>query len=234
MTANPTLPLRVRRRTGEVLEVVVEVLRSYNFGFAGRDEALALAHVDELKELGLPAPGRIPAIFPIPEARVTISGDVVVPGFDSYGEVEFALINAEDLGWLVCAAADHSDFLIESLSTTRAKTVYDDVLSPEAWILDEMVDVWDSTEMVCERRVGVTWEVVQRGSVHELMSPQDLIAALETRSGVASAPGTVLLSGTISGEIKPGAEAWRCVLRSSEFREPLVAQYEVTALPAEI
>lgn len=234
MNAKPTLSLRVLRRDGDVLDVLVEVERSFNFGFAGRNDELARAHVKELEELGLPAPARIPAIFPIPQDRVVASRGVVVPGSDSYGEVEFALVHAGEVGWLVCAAADHSDFLIEGMSTTRAKTVYEDVLSPEAWILGEMLDAWDATEMTCERRVGADWEVVQRGLVNELLSPQDLIATLEARSGTASGAGTIILSGTIAGEIKPAADAWRCVLRSPEFSEPLVAHYEVTALPAEI
>ena len=159
---------------------------------------------------------------------------MTVPGPDSYGEVEFALVLTEELGWLVCAAADHSDFLVEGLSTTRAKTVYDDVLSTDAWLLDDVHDVWDSTTMLCERLGSNGWEALQQGSVAELLRPHDIITELEERTRQPASPGTVILSGTIGGEIRTGADAWRCSLSSPVFPVPLVAEYAVTALPAEL
>lgn len=234
MPQAPSILLNIRLRSGDDVAVGVEVSRSVNFGFAGREKEGALAHVAELRELGLPAPTRIPSIFPIPPSRITTDSEVCVPGEDSYGEVEFALLCTEKLGWVVCAAADHSDFLVEGLSTTRAKTVYDDVLSTDAWLLDDVLENWDSITMTCERRDGAVWELIQSGSVGELMRPHDLIKELEDRSGRSAAPGTVILSGTIGGEIRPGGDGWRCTLRSPDFPLPLVAEYDVAALPAEI
>jgi len=234
MPQSSSLLLNLRLRSGEVFPVTINVSRSVNFGFAGREREVALAHVEELHELGLPAPTRIPSIFPIPASRITIDREVCVPGGDSYGEVEFALIATEQNGWLVCAAADHSDFLVEALSTTRAKTVYEDVLSVDCWLLAEVLENWDSISMTCERRDGANWEVIQHGSVSELMRPNDLISQLEERSGQAAAPGTVILSGTIGGDIRPGGDGWRCILSSPDFESPLVAEYDVVALPAEL
>lgn len=229
------LNLRVQG-TGEHGEHEARVLvtRAFNFGFAGRSRADAEKHVEELRELGLPAPTRIPSIFPIPPARVTTSDRLCLPGLDNYGEVEFALIHTEDFGWCVTAASDHSDFLIESISTTRAKTVYQDFVSRECWQLDAVEEHWDQLTLTCERLTENGWEAIQFGAVGELLSPRDLIAELERRSGVDATPGTVILSGTIGGEILPGAIAWRARLADPVLGRELVAEYATDSLPAEI
>lgn len=232
---NFELTLRVRTAEGNGdRDTQVLVTRAFNFGYAGRSRADAEKHVEELRELGLPAPTRIPSIFPIPPARVTTSDRLCLPGLDNYGEVEFALIHTADFGWCVAAASDHSDFLVESISTTRAKTVYQDVVSKECWQLSVVSDHWDQLTLTCERLVEGGWETTQSGTVGELLSPQDLIAELELRSGIAAEPGVVILSGTIGGEILPGANAWRARLSDPVLQRELVAQYATDSLPAEI
>lgn len=212
----------------------VLVTRAFNFGYAGRSKADAEKHVEELLELGLPAPSRIPSIFPIPPAMVTTSGRLYLPGLDNYGEVEFALIHTADFGWCVAAASDHSDFLVESISTTRAKTIYQDVVSKECWPLQDLSDHWDQLTLTCERQVDGGWETTQSGTVEELLRPSDLIAELELRSGVAAEPGVVILSGTIGGEILPGALAWRARLSDPILQREIVAEYATENLRAEI
>ncbi len=228
-----TVQLSITKADASRDQAALDVAAAYNFGYAGRTREAAQAHVDELRELGLPAPERVPAIFPLPPGRVTTADAVQVSGDASYGEVEFALVRSER-GWLVAAASDHSDFTIEKVSTAHAKTIYPDVLSREAWLLDEVAERWDDITMTSERFDGTGWAVVQSGTAGELLAPAQLIEELAARSGSEPAVGTVILSGTIGGDVVPGGAAWRNTLSDPATGRSLVVEYRVEGRPLEI
>lgn len=208
-------------------------LRAYNFGYAGRSADEVRAHVEELEELGFPAPERTPTIYPIAPAKVSAESSVSVRGTESYGEVEFALVQTT-AGLLVCVASDHTDMAVETVSTARAKTIYPDLLSAEAWRYEDVADHWDSLTLTGERLGENGWETVQHGSVSSLMTPSQLLQELQSRSGEENAAGTVLLSGTIGGEIRPGAQAWRNTLSDPVMDRRLVVEYTVREEPLEL
>lgn len=207
--------------------------RAFNFGFAGRSTEEVHAHVAELEELGFPAPERTPTIYPIAPANVSTASEIDVRGPDSYGEVEFALVQTDE-GTLVVIASDHSDMVVETVSTARAKTVYPDLLSAQAWRYEDVADHWDALRMTGERLGEGGWETIQEGSVSLLLAPEQLLAELRLRSGAENSAGTVLLSGTIGGEIRPGASAWRNTLTDPVLGRRLVVEYSVREQPLEL
>lgn len=234
MTQN-TLQLTVQAARPNLSSTVqVEVARVFNFGYAGRSREEVEKHIEELREYGFAAPTRIPSIYCLPVKGVVTSDQLSTATDQTYGEVEFALVLTED-GWCVSIASDHTDLTVEGISTPLGKSIYPDVISGEVWLLDDVVGHWDSLELICERQdTAAGWETIQQGSVSELMDPKSIIAELETRSGEAASLGTVILSGTIGGEIRPGAQAWRVTLRDSATGRELSHTYQADIKAIEI
>lgn len=226
--------LQVAHAGGAVAPLDYDVGAAYNFGYAGRTRQAVQAHIDELVQLGLTPPARVPSVYVMRPGSVTTAATVRVCGRTSYGEVEFALLKA-DSGWLVAAGSDHSEFAIESASTAYAKIFYPDVISESVWLLDEIRAHWDALRLTaeCAGDDGV-WQTVQEGSVAELLAPADLMAELRARTGGEIPIGTVIMSGTIGGEIVSGARSWRCSLHDPVLGRTLTAAYHVVAAPEEI
>lgn len=219
--------------SGSSTPIEVEVTKVYNFGYAGRNRDSVLEHVEELVEQGFRPPNKIPSIYRLPVSLASTAGEVVVLGDGNYGEVEFALINTTG-GWLVAIASDHSDVDAEELSTARAKTAYADVMSQEVWSLDEVVGHWDQLELICERKDADGWETVQRGHLEELLAPDAILEELQRRTGAPVEVGTIILSGTVGGLIKPGAAAWKVSLRDPVLGRKLEAVYGIEVLDIEV
>lgn len=214
--------------------ISVDVGQLFNFGYAGRDSASVQEHIDELLELGLPAPKCVPALFQLPPRLGTTDGAVAVSGTDSYGEVEFALIRADDGEWYVTVASDHSDFAIEKLSTSRSKTVYPYVLAGTVWPLAEVRGTWDDLVLSNSRTDDAGTEVVQESSVSTLMTPDALISVLEERTGGDVPAGTIVLSGTVAGVPESGAGRWEVSLYDSVRDRGITHSYRVEQLPDEL
>ena len=141
------LHLQIQRADGALTSTTVAVTEAYNFGYAGREREGVQEHVDQMRALGIPAPQHVPAIFPIPPGRVSTASELVVSGEQTYGEVEFALINSEEHGWLVTIASDHTDLEVERVKMPKAKGMCPNVVGATAWSLDEVRHDWDRFTM---------------------------------------------------------------------------------------
>ncbi len=232
-TGGTRLHLSVDSETGAA-EVDVDVHSVYNFGYAARDTSGVATHIAELRELGLPAPTRLPAIFRIPPERAQHTTGLPVCGDDTYGEVEFALINTHS-GWLVTIASDHTDLDIEKVDMAKAKAACPDVIGDAAWRLDEVTEHWDDCELrLWGRTADGAEHLIQAGTVGHLLEPADMQRILAERSGREPDPGTVILSGTIDGAPTPGMCSWRATLADPHRGRTLSLDYTVIALSPEI
>ncbi|CAB4806371.1 unannotated protein [freshwater metagenome] len=227
------LNLTLHEVNGDTKSVLFRVSEVFNFGYAGRNQRAIQEHVDELVALGLPAPTTVPALFLLPPQQTTTATELVVAGSDTYGEVEYALMLSE-IGWLVTVASDHSDFAVERLSTARSKAVCPDVLSPECWRLDDLLSQWDQLDLKCSRTDNQGEKEVQHGSLSELLPPADLLIILERRLGRKPSVGSVVLSGTLSGEPLPGALSWSVSMSDPATGRILEHKYQVRALADEL
>ena len=227
------LNLTIHEINGGTKSVPFSVTEVFNFGYAGRNQKAIQEHVDELVALGLPAPTTVPALFLLPPQQSTTAKELVVAGSDTYGEVEYALM-LSDVGWLVTVASDHSDFAVERLSTARSKAVCPDVLSHECWRLDDLLPQWDQLDLKCIRTDDQGEKEVQHGSLSELLPPADLLVILERRLGRKPSVGSVILSGTLSGEPLPGATSWLVSMSDPSTGRVLEHRYNVRALADEL
>ena len=227
--------LRVQGIDNQLTPTTVTVVEAYNFGYAGRDQASVQQHVEEMHELGMQPPTRVPALFPIPAERVSTSSDIVVSGEQTYGEVEFALIRSEDHGWLVTIASDHTDLEIERVNMPKAKAACPDVIGSVAWRLDDVRAQWDhcTLTMWAHEDDGKTTKL-QHDATGQLLAPDDLIAILEERRPGTLPVGTVVMSGTIGGEPTPGMAAWSARLHDPDRGREIKLEYRLRRLAEEI
>jgi uncharacterized protein DUF2848 len=186
----------------------VTVRYALNAGYAGRDTAEVQHHVDELAELGVPVPQRIPTLYPLSASLVGRPETVQVAHAKTSGEAEWALVvgeTADDL--LLTAACDHTDRALEVHGVAWSKQSAPDLLGDVAWPLAAIEHELDQFTLKAWVRHGDTEELIQDGTLAQLLPPSYWLKELRDRL----VPGTVLLSGTI--QMIPGvdqfADAWR-------------------------
>jgi Protein of unknown function (DUF2848) len=230
----PAVALTVVSLDGKSAEVRVTVAQAFNFGYAARDQAGLEEHLRDTANLGLAAPLTIPALYPIPPDRVTTAASLVVSGDDTYAEVEFALICDSEGRWLITVASDHTDAGVERGSVVRGKSIAPNVLAPTAWVLDEVESHLDHLCLSCRQSQAKPAEVVQSDSLATLLSPSSLIDVLTQRTGAIPGPGTVILSGTIGGELPVGCREWLVALEDPILHRRIEHRYTVHALPDEL
>ena len=215
--------------------VSVDVSGVYNFGYAGRDQDSVREHVRELQKRGVPAPRVVPTLYPLPIDGATTESTITVFGDQTYGEVEYALLNSP-AGWLVTVASDHTDALVETASVSRAKRACLDVLAGRAWRLADVADRFDELELLSECVAGTDVEasIVQQGRCGTLLEPATLLEILGERLRQAPPEGTVILSGTIGGEPPCGVERWSMRLRDPQGDAEIRLDYSVRSLADEL
>src|SRR5215218_6040179 len=124
-------PILSRRGRSAVLQFTVEgsdqplafeARRLLIAGYTGRDQAAVARHVAELREHGIPAPARTPALYALAPDRLTTATPVAVVGSQTSGEAEFVLIVSRGVLY-VGVGSDHTDRDLERLSVPRSKQV---------------------------------------------------------------------------------------------------------------
>lgn len=191
----------------------IEVGWLFNAGYAGRDSAAVQAHVDELSELGVPAPDTVPTLYPLSSLLARQDDVVQVPHGRTSGEAEWALVvggSPDDL--LVLAACDHTDRSLEVHGVAWSKQSAPDVLGDRAWRWDRVADRFDDFTLKAWVTHDHDEQLISDGSPGDLLSPAYWIDRLE-EAGLLR-PGTVLLSGTIPmlEGVDQFAEGWRVEL----------------------
>ncbi len=189
----------------------VTVRYALNAGYAGRDTQQVQHHVDELAELGVPAPTRIPTLYPLSASLVGRPEVVQVAHAKTSGEAEWALVvgeTPEDL--LLTVACDHTDRALEVHGVAWSKQSAPDVLGDVAWPLKDIGHELDQFTLKAWVRHGDTEQLIQDGTLAQLLPPSYWIKELGDRL----VPGTVLLSGTIPmiAGVDQFADAWRVEL----------------------
>jgi 2-keto-4-pentenoate hydratase/2-oxohepta-3-ene-1,7-dioic acid hydratase in catechol pathway len=205
------VPQTLRFTLPDGTERQVDVRYALNAGYAGRDTRQVQHHVDELAELGVPAPKRIPTLYPLSASLVSRPENVQVPHGKTSGEAEWALIvgdGPDDL--LLTAACDHTDRALEVHGVAWSKQSAPDVLGDVAWPLKAIEHELDEFTLKAWVRHGDSEQLIQDGTLAQLLPPSYWVKELKTRL----VPGTVVLSGTIPmiAGVDQFADAWRVEL----------------------
>lgn len=212
----------------------VEVRYALNAGYAGRDTAQVQAHVDELAELGVPAPGVIPTLYPLSAMLAQQTDRIQVPHGRTSGEAEWALVVPEGAAgpddYLVTAACDHTDRDLEVHGVAWSKQSAPDLLGDVAWRWGDVRDAFDRFRLVATVTHDGSDEVIQDGSPAQLLGVDHWVGRLD-EAGLLK-PGTVFLSGTIpmAHGVDQFASQWRVELSDPEGNTSRV-RYDVEVLP---
>lgn len=209
----------------------VDVRYVLNGGYAGADQAEVQHHVDELAELGIPAPATIPTMYPLSYNLAAQTDLVQVPHATTSGEAEWALVVCDDGELLLTAACDHTDRALEAHGVAWSKQSAPDVLGTLAWRLADVEDAFaDFTLKAWVTNDGVE-QLLQDGTAGQLLPPRYWLDRLEP-AGLLR-PGTVLMSATIPmiKGVDQFADAWRVELADGAGNVSRVA-YAVEQLPA--
>lgn len=173
-----------------------------NAGYTGRNQAEVRKHIDELKELGVPAPDSTPTYYPKPAGLLTYGPLLEVADQDNSGEAEFVLLIGEDEIY-VAAGSDHTDRNLEVNSTIlKAKQMCANVISRGVWRLSDVEAHWD--DIIIQATINGQ-ELYQKGTLGAIMTPRELIARVKPLVG-GDLFGTAIYSGTVPtiGEIRFG------------------------------
>ncbi len=164
-------------------------------GYSARSAAVRQQHINELRQIGIEPPARVPAFWPVGANLLTTASRIQVQGERTSGEVEYALLAHEGRRY-VAVASDQTDRTFEVHSIPRSKQLCAKVISNQVIPLDDVVGRWDAIVISSEvSSDGSTWLPYQRGELAEVLDPTGLVQACFGTDALAD--GTVLLSGTL-------------------------------------
>jgi len=217
-------------------QVSVTVKTLLNAGYAGRSQEDVAAHIKELSELGVPAPQRIPCIYPLSPSLAMQVDEVTVQHDLTSGEPEWALIvcATEQHDLLLTAACDHTDRHLEQHGVAWSKQAAPDVLARQAWRLTEVADRIDQLSLIGKVLTDSGTEVIQNGTLAELLSPMYWVDELQARGLLE--PGTVLMSGTIPmrTDVDQFSAGWSVELSDPHTDRSISLSYSVQQTPPAI
>ncbi len=175
-----------------------EVKTVVNAGYTGRDQASVQAHIEELKEKGVPAPEETPVYFPVfPEGVLQEERHDVLKDTDNTGEAEYVLL-FKDGAVYVAAGNDHTDRKLEEIDIPKAKQVYPNFISKDVWKLEDVLPHWDSLEIRSWILKDGERKLFQEGKLSALMGPEELIRRVGEVVDLPSNDGLMVFSGTIA------------------------------------
>lgn len=214
-------------------QVAVTVNTLLNAGYAGRSQADVAAHIAELSELGVPAPKRIPCIYPLSPYLAMQVDEVPVQHELTSGEAEWALVvcGTEPRDLLLTAACDHTDRHLEQHGVAWSKQAAPDVLARRAWRLIDIADRIDQLTLTGSVMTDTGAQVIQHGTLAELLSPLYWVDELRARNLLE--PGTVLMSGTIPmrADIDQFSAGWSVKLEDPHMNRSISLSYTVQQTP---
>jgi predicted amidohydrolase len=204
-----------------------EVKRVLLAGYTARDEAAVRRYIAKLEDEGIPPPEEVPTFFVVGSELVTTATSIDVVGDETCGEVEFALLIADDGEVYVAAASDHTDRALEQTSIPAAKQACPKPMSRQVWRLSNVHSHWD--ELVMRSFTPAESEgPYQEAEAKTLIHPDNLLALVKSRFG-DDLGGTIVLGGSFSSQSGSFnfATSFRAEIHDPVTDEKLVAEYRV-------
>lgn len=172
----------------------VEITQTVIGGWTGRDKASLQEHIDELGELGIPAPDNTPMFYAFSAARLTLEDRIEVIGDGSSGEVEFAMLMHDGQLW-VTVGSDHTDRVFEKYGITLAKQMCDKPIGRRFWAMEDLQGHWDQLKLRAYIPENGARVLYQETTTASMLSPQELIAEY-AKIGGEMTDGTFMFGGT--------------------------------------
>lgn len=224
------LDLKVRSN-GALRDITFPVKRMVNAGYTARDQEGVRKHIEELKEMGVPAPAAIPTIYPVASYLITTGGVLETIEPNNSGEAEFVLL-LQDGNMYVGAGSDHTDRALEAVSIVKSKQICPNIMSPVVWSYEEVKDVWDRLVLRSWVERAGRRILYQEGELSAFIRVQDLLAFVKESVTDGNLENTVIFSGTvpvIGGEVLSG-EGFEVELLNPGNGDSLRCSYRVDIL----
>lgn len=195
------LTFSIRRGANETRETV-GIRHAVIAGWTGRDAAAVEHHIKELEAVGVARPATVPIFYRVSATRFTTADAIEVPGNESSGEVEFALVQHGGRLYVGCGS-DHTERKVEGYNVTVSKQMCEKPLAPALWAYDEVKPHWDRLILRSFACHGAERALYQEGPVTAMRAPEELIELYAGAAGLAD--GTVMFCGTLAakGGIRP-------------------------------
>lgn len=191
-----SLGLVVQNTDGRSTAVTLPIQEVLLAGYTGRARATVMQHIDELKELGVAPPPRVPMVYVVPPSLLTTDDRLLVKSHETSGEVEFWLAPTGD-GLLVGVGSDHTDREHEAIDVAESKTRCGKVISRHVWRYADVQDHWDAIEIRAWTSDLSGRRLYQEGSLALFLSVDDVLAEV----GAAGHPEVrqrIVFGGTIA------------------------------------
>ena len=204
--------------------------RIINAGYTGRNQEEVMKHIEELKQIGVPAPDKIPTYFPKAAYALTTGHECDVIDTENTGEAEYVLLITEDSIY-VAAGSDHTDRKLEESSIPKAKQMHPNFISADVWRFEEVKDQWD--EIKLRAYIGKNREqVYQSTTLDAFMPPDELMdrVAQALKGGIQ--PGDVIFSGTVGALVEgmPFSERFEVELIDEKRNQTLNTHYHLNLI----
>ncbi len=167
-------------------------------------------HLQELTEMGVPVPSRVPSFYAVP-ASLMLQGDrLSVTHANTSGEVEIALaVTADEM--YVTAVSDHTDRQAETEDIHLSKLLCPKVVAREAWRLEEVESHWDQLELRSWIEEADGEVLYQEGTAGGLLAAKELVAQVPFKdppdrylllTGTVPAIGGIRFARRFRGELR--------------------------------
>lgn len=177
----------------EALELNYE--RVFAIGYAGRNMEKTMEHIKELeRDLGVPAPKKIPTIFQCGNYTLTQEKDLHFVGAKSCGEVEYVIVIKNGKIY-IGVGSDHTDRELEAASVPKAKQICAKPICDTLWDYEEMKDHWDGIALNSWQTVNGEEIPYQKGSLADILPVEVILKELNERVG--GIDNCVIFSGTV-------------------------------------
>lgn len=172
------------------------VQRILDAGFTGRNQALAMKHVEELKSHGVAAPDRIPAYYAVTRDLATTDAEIEVLGDTTSGEVEVVFLFQRGEAH-IAVGSDHTDRELERESIPKSKVICPKVVSREVWRFADVEPHWDTLVLRSWVEVGGVKTLYQEGALADFLPVEDFLGRVRKEVKDGRLDGMVLFMGTL-------------------------------------
>jgi len=216
---------KAEKRTVALQQVVIA-------GWTGRDSVALNKHIEELKELGIAPPTKVPCYFRASVNVVSTQPELQYVGPDGTGEIEFFLLSLQDGLW-VGVGSEHTDRKVETYSIPVSKQLCQKAIASDLWKYEDIRPHWDKLILRAHILENGKRVVYQEGPLGDIRDPEELIAKYTGGAGKL-APGTLMFGGTFSaiGGVRPAAE-FHMELEDPIRKRKLTHQYRIVTIPWE-
>lgn len=221
----------VHSKQGET-PLELEYERVFAIGYAGRNMEKTMEHIRELeRDLGVPAPKKIPTIFQCGNYVLTQETDLAFVGEKTCGEVEYVIVLKQG-NIYIGLGSDHTDRELEAASVPKAKQICAKPICEDLWEYEEIKEHWDRIRLRSWQTVDGREVSYQEGTLADILPVEVILKELDERVG--NIDNCVIFSGTVPvlNGFKYGT-VFRYEMEDEVLGRRLAASYHVNVISEE-